>query len=347
MNRLGWVGLACLATTQAWAWGDLGHQTVAAIAWKRLDQRVKIEVAHILMRGDSVDGQRNNEPFTHKLTVPTIPDALLTTAYLDEYVQPAFVQSATWPDDIKRGKSLNFDSFIDELNVTFSHDHVGDTEKERCKSWHYLDYPLVMNADGTVIEGKVEQYPFSPSNAVSALNEVIKPRLSPIPMDGKATPDKRAVYLFFLNHIVGDLHQPLHCVSVYGSQFPKLGDAGGNLFTLANKGNLHRVWDGGIDQAAKDAGLQRRGAMTAFAIEVAGKWVAKSDEQPRIAEVEKQDPLRWVIEGRDLAISTAYAGIKMGDSPSPEYLTKVGATCKSQAIVAGYRLGEAINRLLK
>ncbi|MBL8060686.1 MAG: S1/P1 nuclease [Chthonomonas sp.] len=347
MRRVGIIGLLVLASAQAWAWGDLGHQTVSAIAWRRMDQATKVKIAQILMRGDSVDGQRNNETYTQKLVVPTIPESLLTTQFLDEFVQLVFVQSSTWPDEIKRGKSHNFDTFIDELNSIFPHDHIGETEKTRCKSWHYLDLPIVLNADGTITEGKIEQYPYSPSSAVSAMNEVVKPRLTPIPNDGKTTPDKRAVYLFFANHIVGDLHQPLHCVSLYGTQFPKLGDAGGNLFTLKGNSNLHRIWDSGIEQALRDGGIERKGSNTNFAIELAGKWIAKSDEQPRIAQVEKQDPMRWVVEGRDLAISVAYQGIKMGDAPSPEYLTKMGATSKSQAILAGYRLADYLKNQLK
>jgi hypothetical protein len=49
-------------------------------------------------------------------------------------------------------------------------------------------------------------------------------------------------------HLIGDIHQPLHMVSRVTVENPK-GDAGGNAFDLARKGdveNLHSLWDSAI-----------------------------------------------------------------------------------------------------
>lgn len=51
--------------------------------------------------------------------------------------------------------------------------------------------------------------------------------------------------LRFLIHYVGDVHQPLHATSRYTQDYPN-GDAGGNLYPLADMGNideLHALWD--------------------------------------------------------------------------------------------------------
>lgn len=52
----------------------------------------------------------------------------------------------------------------------------------------------------------------------------------------------------FLVHLVGDIHQPLHTVSLWDNQFPK-GDQGGNLFAISfqNISNLHALWDSGTE----------------------------------------------------------------------------------------------------
>lgn len=52
----------------------------------------------------------------------------------------------------------------------------------------------------------------------------------------------------FLVHLVGDIHQPLHSVSLWNHQFPN-GDQGGNRFIVSfqNMTNLHAVWDSGIE----------------------------------------------------------------------------------------------------
>jgi hypothetical protein len=48
--------------------------------------------------------------------------------------------------------------------------------------------------------------------------------------------------------VIGDIHQPLHSVSLYNHTFPK-GDAGGNLLKLkvlnGTVENFHSFWDSG------------------------------------------------------------------------------------------------------
>ncbi len=54
-------------------------------------------------------------------------------------------------------------------------------------------------------------------------------------------PLERREALMFLVHLVGDLHQPLHCAPA--------GDQGGNavkVWLFGEETNLHRVWDGGL-----------------------------------------------------------------------------------------------------
>ena len=41
------------------------------------------------------------------------------------------------------------------------------------------------------------------------------------------TDEEKAIYLTWLMHLVGDIHQPLHCAAVFSEQFPN-GDKGGN-----------------------------------------------------------------------------------------------------------------------
>jgi hypothetical protein len=50
--------------------------------------------------------------------------------------------------------------------------------------------------------------------------------------------------LSWLLHIVGDVHQPLHCTARFGHAHPH-GDAGGNLVTVCDHGceALHKFWD--------------------------------------------------------------------------------------------------------
>ena len=59
----------------------------------------------------------------------------------------------------------------------------------------------------------------------------------------------QGVALRILLHMIGDVHQPLHCVTRYGRLNPT-GDAGGNFFKVNDPfnpsvTNLHSMWDSG------------------------------------------------------------------------------------------------------
>jgi S1/P1 Nuclease len=60
----------------------------------------------------------------------------------------------------------------------------------------------------------------------------------------------RAVALSWIIHLVGDLHQPLHCASRFNADFPD-GDQGGNLFVIQPSDSvrqikLHAFWDAAL-----------------------------------------------------------------------------------------------------
>jgi hypothetical protein len=44
--------------------------------------------------------------------------------------------------------------------------------------------------------------------------------------DTKAAPEEREMYLSWLIHLIGDEHMPLHCCSLFTSEYPT-GDKGG------------------------------------------------------------------------------------------------------------------------
>ncbi|REK09993.1 MAG: hypothetical protein DWQ37_18005 [Planctomycetota bacterium] len=57
---------------------------------------------------------------------------------------------------------------------------------------------------------------------------------------------EKAIYLCWLLHLIGDIHQPLHCGSQLDEKFPE-GDRGGNLAMVRFNGGepvrLHSAWD--------------------------------------------------------------------------------------------------------
>lgn len=94
------------------------------------------------------------------------------------------------------------------------------------RPWHYVDIPK----DKTYVETK------SP-NLVNELDFVI----GALKNRRKYPREKTGMYLKILMHLMGDLHQPLHCGYAH--------DKGGNDVIVEYTGelmNLHRVWDSAI-----------------------------------------------------------------------------------------------------
>ncbi len=335
--------LAALSAIAA-AWNGNGHQQVADLAWVKLTHESKLEIAKILASGDSVTrGERTND---YSIPAPAGP---ISDEYLEKVVRPAFRKAATWADDIKGGQSAQYDAKIDADNAASPgvHPPEGDThrargEDVRCKSWHYYDDPI--NAPGDKAAHAARD-----SNAVRALGIV---RASLEDQEKGATPSrKEQLYdLFWIEHLFGDLVQPLHCSESY--VLKPTGDAGGNGFlTMApntfrpgEPENLHSYWDAGIDHAiAADATL----AAGADIEKVTAAWTADANAAPSDQAVQDLDPMSWVHTGHDLAVKFVYGGIQPMGVPDEAYQKNQNDLCKKQAILAGARMATYLNSVLK
>ena len=112
----------------------------------------------------------------------------------------SFEEAANWMDDVRSNSYFEFQ-----------------------KTWHYIDFDK-----GT------EYKPTTERNLITVLHSAIAQLKQYKTLKKKDV--KRAILLIF--HLVGDLHQPLHCG--YAS------DRGGNDVMITSdivSGNLHSVWD--------------------------------------------------------------------------------------------------------
>ena len=228
-----------------------------------------------------------------------------------------FMRASTWPDEIRRGGN--------------PYDHP---------AWHYVDYPLTP-PDFPFVAG------LDPGdNILFGINESAKTLRDPA-----ATPEQRAAALSWLIHLIGDLHQPLHCAELVTPEYPlPEGDRGGNKFYVAVGGNpinLHAFWDRlpgmifsppfAVQSAER---IQRTYPPTALAL-------------PELAK--DKDPVAWSLEGRTIAIDDAYLRGKLPGTTDPkavppplppEYLSKGKVISDQRLALAGYRLGEMLPPLV-
>jgi hypothetical protein len=104
------------------------------------------------------------------------------------------MQAARWADDIRR------------------------TDKQYHRApWHYINWPF--KPDGQ--PGNVQTRDPEPVNILTAMadNERI--------VKNETDPERKAIALAWLFHLVGDIHQPLHAVQLFTVDYPN-GDRDGN-----------------------------------------------------------------------------------------------------------------------
>ncbi len=311
------ASLLVLAPTLALAWNAEGHRQIADIAWTRLTPKTKAAVMRILVNADAKFADNGVDEKTSRA---------------------AFRQLSVMPDVIKGDKETKYEPYIDAFNKTWlPNPDPKNREHERSKTWHYYDVPIRFSG----AEPKVDE-----SNA---LNAITKAQSELGAMNAKNDNSLLASWwLGWIEHIAGDLHQPLHCVSNYEHNHEE-GDAGGNGVKLGVNGRngrplaLHAYWDEGIDHAKEAEGLVR-GATSIEATTV--RWTQESKALPAEVRAKDLNVLDWIKDGAKLADKFVYGPqVKSGYEPTPQYEAAHQELCKRQAILGGFRLAEMLNRI--
>jgi hypothetical protein len=199
--------------------------------------------------------------------------------------------------------------------------------------WHYVDIPIEVGA-------------YDPARDCECSNciiERIRNLQRALAQKTEENLMQRRGALKLLVHLMGDLHQPLHCAERKGADGKP--DRGGNDYEVVYPGanpnpSLHAVWDhhlvkrsiGGKDLAAYAHAL--RGKITP---EMRSQW----------EEGTVQD---WAQESHLAARNAAYQGLP----PTPgahllgeEYLNRAQKTVEEQLQKAGVRLAKVLNEALK
>jgi hypothetical protein len=224
-----------------------------------------------------------------------------------------FMRSSTWPDEIRRSGS--------------PYDHP---------EWHFIDYPI-----------RPPSFPLEPdprptNNILFGVAQCEK-TLS----DTNASPVLRAVYLSWLIHLIGDMHQPLHCESYFDDEFPN-GDRGGNDFFVKPEQTgvrLHGIWDGLLGT------IENPAAQWNYALKIEAEY-----PKAVLPELQRHtNPKSWSLESRRLAIRYGYLNghLRGGTNletafPLPEgYLNNAHSVAERRGALAGDRLADEIQEYLK
>lgn len=193
-------------------------------------------------------------------------------------------------------------------------------------AWHYIDLPS--NLSPSKGFAQVDRH-----NVVWAIGQSAQ-----VVGSHHSTPFEKALFLHFLIHFVGDIHQPLHCISLVSQQFPS-GDKGGNLFYIrgVDSDNLHHYWDQGAGILVH---LKRYRQIEAFATDIEADY-------PRrlfVRELAETDPKAWALASYQQAKENVYVSLVEGQI-TRKYQERAQKLSRQQIALAGYRLALMLNAL--
>jgi S1/P1 Nuclease len=302
-----------LAASPLHAWFNGGHMVVAYIAYQNLTPETKARVDALL---------------TMNQMYPTWTKGVAAT----QKGLTAFLRAATWPDCIKeKGCAPGYTSDGGDTPPGKPTDaqNIGYGDMLMHRYWHFVDRPYSAGAPG------------QPPKVPNAQTEIL---LLTKAIGGVESDDIKSYDVVWLEHLVGDVHQPLHSTSRFTTDHPN-GDAGGNLVYFCAKpcrDELHAFWDGLLGDTPTIAIVTQ----TAKSLIAAGKPVG----------ADNSDPTSWVSESLALAKTAVYVppisddndpSVTLSPRPDAAYQVRATAAARAQVTLAGYRLAGLLNKNLK
>ncbi len=313
------VLVAVLATAvcaaPARAWDDFGHMEVAAVAYKRLTPRTRKNVARLL----KINPRYSN---------------WVVGARSGDEDRAAFMRAATWADAIKIDPRYKDDTQA----AASAGQNAGYGDLLRHAYWHFVDQPF--SPDGT---------PLMPAAAPNVATQL--PLLRAALAAPDTNDDVKSYDLVWLLHLVGDVHQPLHCVSRYDAG-DQQGDRGGNLVKII--GNTQPA----VCDDPRYCPFGPPNELHAFLDAILGSGYAVGPAEQAAEHLPKPDSKLaavadekvWIQEGLDLAQTAVYVlPIGIGDGPfpvTPQYQKAAVELGQRRVALAGARLANLLNDAL-
>lgn len=306
------IGLIVLFV-QAYAlgWSGPGHAAVAAMAYRQLAADKPFRTKLTnLLKKHPKFNTWKNEFNAKKQSLPAGVD-------LGMFL---FVRASTWPDEIRRTKDPELKPF----------DHP---------NWHFVDYPLNPPAFTT------GPSPTPNDDVLFGIKESLKTLANK-----NADPVERAAAVSWLIHLVGDIHQPLHCATLITSNLPAPeGDRGGNKFFIFQNAEqkqakkttkLHGFWDGRLGTDFAPNPIQALGD---------ARMLQTLHSRASLGEMSAEDNTeQWSFESRDESVKDVYKfknkRLKQKAVLPSGYVTKSHKVARRRLALAGYRLSDALKK---
>ncbi len=312
MFKLRSLGIVCLLifgpfSSLGWGWSDTGHKLTGYIAWTQMTPATRETVIKILREAPE--------------------DSHLSALYMqygsqaeDVRKRDYFMLSATWADMIRE---RSFDTRY---------------KKYHHSNWHYSDTFWTRPTGGGI---EVLKAPEEGGLALERLREYDALIRSP------ASNSAKAIAIAWIQHLVGDLHQPLHTSARVTELEPK-GDQGGNFFLLTPQGtprpqqeNIHWFWVSIIELNIPNS---ENDCDADFLIPIAEKMM-KSHPYDRVsARLDPGNFTGWIADSLRVAQTDVFSpDLIRFAKPTEKYKKKAFNVARERITMAGYRMGDLLN----
>lgn len=267
---------------QAHAWNESGHRVIAAAAAAQMSPQLRAKVVAALKA----------HPRYEEDLAAYRPKRL---SWITE-AQWLMGQAAQWPDHARRfenAPSRKRDALVKRY-------HRGN--------WHYINLPTYLARGDSKLRIADPTRPrrkrkgSAPDDVLTALRFMQAALQNP---DTSAA--DKGLWVSWALHLIADVHQPLHTTAMFSKDRWPRGDRGGNDVKIAGTGgvgdrkgrldSLHYFWDSAISNRVKPRELRA---------------LVKVLNQQKIRDVgrDESDPLKWIREGRHLAINEVYEPLR-------------------------------------
>ena len=292
----------------------------SAFAWNKAGHMVSGAIAYADLKQTSpqtlaqVVALLKTHPQFETQWKPKLTQSFVAPEDRDLYL---FMLAARWPDDIRGDPAF----------------HHG--------AWHYINFPYKPEGQPASVQ-TVEPPPENILSAYQSNRDIAR----------GAAPGDRAVALCWVFHLLGDVHQPLHTVKLFTTQFPAPeGDRGGTRFyiratpTARTTISLHAFWDDLI--LGSDRFQSVRNRATALRVQPA-------HARAQLPELQETGFEQWARqESVSLAKAHAYRNGELQGSTDEnngvalpaDYASTTKPLAERRMVLAGYRLADVLTEI--
>src|SRR3954468_10153115 len=335
MHRRGLIFLcvifcAQVAGSAAMAWNSPGHEIIALIAYEHLDDATRTKAIELLRA----------HPRFHDHFESFMPKEILR-GDVREKDRGIFAHAATWPDLVRTSRGAVNREDVSAYSRPW---------------WHFINEPVFLNdEERRQLEREIKvnrrrEPPQSDDDEFMNIVQAIK-NSARIVRDTSAPKEKRSVHLFWILHLVGDSHQPLHSVALYTTHRFRRGDHGGNYLDFQHSWDLHGFWD---EQSWADESNEAHQVLAAD-LDRSRKLADFGKKAATVLEADS-----WIDESIELAKRYAYTKevlqkvaareghCHLGPLELPaSYKIEAENIAERRAVEAGYRLAGAVQQMLQ